>query len=272
MSEENEFLQSLPEDLRTNETLGKFKDVSGLAKSYVEVEKMLGNTVRIPGEDAGDDARNKFYEKITSVPGVARIPGDDADENARNAFFAKLGRPESPDGYKYDFEGDLKGLQPDQEGHKEFLKTAHAAGLTQTQTKQLLDHYYGNVLKTVSEQTRANEEGLKSLKENYGDAYNERLSAAKETADQLAEKYPQLKDLTDDPVHRNNPGLIFLLAEFQKSMGEGTQPQGLGGKTFAMSAEEAKAQIEEIRANPNYKSDKELDKKLQRLYTIAYPS
>jgi hypothetical protein len=74
MSDSVSFIDSLPEDLRSEPSLADFKDLSGLAKSYVSAQKMLGSSVRIPTEEASPEAREEFYSKLQSVPGVVRIP------------------------------------------------------------------------------------------------------------------------------------------------------------------------------------------------------
>ena len=44
--------QHLPEDLRDNDTLSKFKDVGALGNSYLELQKMVGSRIKLPAEDA----------------------------------------------------------------------------------------------------------------------------------------------------------------------------------------------------------------------------
>jgi hypothetical protein len=65
---------SLPEDLRKEKSLEAIQDVSSLAKSYVDAEKIVGGSIRIPKEGA--------------------------DQKEWDAFYSKLGRPESPEKYE----------------------------------------------------------------------------------------------------------------------------------------------------------------------------
>lgn len=44
--------------------LSKFKNLDDLAKSYSELEKKLGSSVNIPGEDASDEEKKAFYSKL----------------------------------------------------------------------------------------------------------------------------------------------------------------------------------------------------------------
>ncbi|MCC8399163.1 MAG: hypothetical protein LN563_01060, partial [Rickettsia endosymbiont of Platyusa sonomae] len=41
----NDWLANMPEEIRKAESLGKFKDVSSLAQSYLEAEKSLNQRV-----------------------------------------------------------------------------------------------------------------------------------------------------------------------------------------------------------------------------------
>jgi len=58
------WLSSLPEELQKAESLGKFKDISSLANSYLEAEKSLNSRVAIPKEDASNEEWHKFYTRL----------------------------------------------------------------------------------------------------------------------------------------------------------------------------------------------------------------
>ena len=70
LSEISNWRDSLAEDLRSEPSLKDFKDINSLAKSHVSAQKMLGGSIRIPGEDASDEARQEFYSKLSNVEGV----------------------------------------------------------------------------------------------------------------------------------------------------------------------------------------------------------
>ena len=48
---------SLPDDLKGNAALANFEDVGQMAKSFVDMKSYQGNSIHIPGEDAGDEDR-----------------------------------------------------------------------------------------------------------------------------------------------------------------------------------------------------------------------
>lgn len=58
------WLTSLPEELQKAESLGKFKDISSLASSYLEAEKSLNSRVAIPQPNASNEEWHKFYTRL----------------------------------------------------------------------------------------------------------------------------------------------------------------------------------------------------------------
>lgn len=103
-------------DLATIPTLQKFKNPQDLAKSYVEMQTLLGSKTSYPGEGASDEDWEKFYAPLT------------------------------PQEYDLKFD-DLKSV-----GGKEVLtddlkQTAKKLGLTNKQAQGLLDKFRG-VLET----------------------------------------------------------------------------------------------------------------------------
>jgi hypothetical protein len=47
---------NLSDDLRSSKGLESVKDVESLAKQFLDAQSHIGNSIRIPGEDAGQDA------------------------------------------------------------------------------------------------------------------------------------------------------------------------------------------------------------------------
>ena len=58
------WLSSLPEELKSSPSLGKFKDVTSLASSYLEAEKSLNQKVSLPKAESSDEEWYKFYQKL----------------------------------------------------------------------------------------------------------------------------------------------------------------------------------------------------------------
>ncbi len=126
-------------------SLSKFNDISGLANSYLELEKKAGMG-GIPAEDATDEEKQEFYKK--------------------------LGKPEAVD--KYSFEQKT-------EAEKELAQIAFTANLSDAQAKAVYDFVY----KQGEAQMKAIQEGIKqqamatnaALKKEFGNLAEEKLSS-----------------------------------------------------------------------------------------------
>ena len=93
--------EQLPEDMRMAPALQSFNDLSSMAKSYLEAQTRLGNSIRVPSHEAGDEDRAAFRKRILEVGadyGVTAIPGE--DETEREAFYRSMGVPDDAEGYE----------------------------------------------------------------------------------------------------------------------------------------------------------------------------
>ena len=125
----------LPQAYRDNPSFKDFTGTEGLCKSYDHLKKLEGNSIRMPGKDAGVEDLDKFYSRLQEVPGVMRAP-DYENPDAMAQFYTKLGRPAEPAGYEVKL-GDGEALDP---SHIENArKIAHDAGLTTKQFQKMVE-------------------------------------------------------------------------------------------------------------------------------------
>ena len=104
---------NLNSDFNNHPSIQKFNDVNGLAKSYLSLEKMMGQ------------------DKIV-------MPKDDNDIEGWNSMYSRLGVPETSDGYGLvQPEGVPEGLQDAQMDVKAFADVAKEFNLTPKQAKGL---------------------------------------------------------------------------------------------------------------------------------------
>lgn len=271
VNNEVNFLSSLPEDMRGESSLQDFKDISGLAKSYISSQKMLGSSIRIPGEDAGDDQRSDFYSKMKSVPGVVKMPIDSSDTEGWNDFYNKAGRPESSKGYSLNMPDGM-------EANKDMLNIAHDMGLNNQQVNKFIEYQSIQQDQAETSQIQARENANSVLKEAWGSDYDNRMDGAKAALRSYSEKHPDsINELINGPSG-NNPALLMMLSDLHGNM----QEKGIGstlssGITYGITPDEARAQIQEIRSNSQHAafidSDPGHDKavtKMTQLYKVAY--
>jgi hypothetical protein len=119
-------------DSGTLEWIGKagIKDVGSLAAKARNAESLIGNSVRVPSDDATAEDWQKFY--------------------------AKVGRPEKADGYEFKLPDGLpEDLPYDAEFANEFKAWAHETGLTPKQAQALHDKFVGKTAGMTAAQREA---------------------------------------------------------------------------------------------------------------------
>lgn len=235
---EEEFKALLPEDLRANPSIAKFKDPAALAKSYVEAQSLLGNSIRPPGPDASPEAKAEFRKKMQEkVPELVYAP--DGDEETEKALFARLGRPEKADAYEVVKEAADAGMNAD-----ELRALALAVGLTKKQ--------FAGLQKAMLEPTLALKQKAadadKALRTEWGHAYDEKVADARAVAQKMG--------LSAEEVAALAPSQLKAFANVAKAVGSGGRPFGeehnRGTPSGKLTPVEAEAELEEIRNNPAY--------------------
>ena len=168
------FLDSLPEDLRSEPSLQNFTDAGGLAKSYVHAQRMIG------------------ADKLA-------IPGASATDDEWRAAMQKLGAPVEAGGY------ELEGIEFNEDEMSGFTEAAHAAGLTPRQA-QAMAGYMQSSDQGLIEQFEQNAEqaavdGLLDLRKEWGVAFDEKIEGAKRAAVALGLPYERHgTDANGDPI------------------------------------------------------------------------
>lgn len=185
--------------------VAKFETVDALAKSYTELERNMGNKVKIP------------------------TPESPAEEIS--AFYNKLGRPETSEGYK---QPELdEGQVFDKEFFGNIASAAHDAGVTDEQFSSLVDKYLGYEAQIkeaeLVEFNRYREEADRKLHETYGADYDKNIELSKRAYTEYASD--DLKELLDTDKFvglRNEPAFIDMMVEIGKKNMDDTLIKGDG--------------------------------------------
>ena len=250
LSEEQ--INSIPEELRNDKALEPIKDFSGVIKSYVDGQKMIG--------------------KVTAES--VRIPKDD-DEKGWGELHGKLGRPESPD--KYAVTLNKPDVVAWDQGAVDFMKqTFHKIGLNNKQAQEILDGYAETIIQGNLATKKAFDECVTSLRNDWGEAFDRNTALAK----RLIAVYggDDVKNFfKNDPVG-NAPWMAKMLAKIAEDLDEGGLLEG--GETGEVTGKEsAKESIAAIMANPEdlyhakfagKPGHKERVEEVSKLYAIAY--
>lgn len=171
----DDWLQSIPEELRGASFIkpgedGKSKPLSQVVSDLNDAAQYMGNSLRIPGPDAGTDDIAKFHERVMEkIPGLMATPNLE-DPDSLNQTFAKLGRPDGADGYKAP---DDVTMDADQLGQLKAI--AHKSNLTQKQFADYLANWSEADTGARDQAAAKHQEAVSALKGEWGAAYDDRV-------------------------------------------------------------------------------------------------
>lgn len=214
--------------LRAEPVLQKYTTMGDAMKAFVSAEKMLGSRVEIPGADAPQEARDKFYER--------------------------LGRPATPTDYQLTHPTLPEGLAWDAQEQSAFLAEAHAAGLTTAQAQAMLDTYGRHITGVANKAAGASAtqmaEGKAAIAKLFGAATAQRMSEAQYFFEQVAAKRfggtygPEAWQAIVDSGLANNPAVIAVFSDAYSQLTEAEYHDvaGWGGATGSKDQLEARRQ------------------------------
>jgi hypothetical protein len=268
------FIDTVGEDYKSLVENKGFKSVDDTLKSYSNLEKMIGGSIRMPTEDSSVEAKQDFYKKLEGVDGVVKLPSEGV-ESEFNSFYNKLGRPEDKEGYSF---GDYDNVFGSEILDK-YKEVAHKSGLTQSQAQALVEFEASFIPseEQLKEEASASMEKCKSsLEKVWGKEYDNRLEASKEVLSKYGEKYKEdIQSLKSNLG--NNPAFAVMLSDLADSMQERGTIQGDSRRN--LTPEEATQRINDLKSDRGFldayydKShpgrDKMLDK-LNDLYRIKH--
>lgn len=179
MSEES-WRDSLPDDIRESDALKDVADVGSLAQQFIDQGKFLGNSIRVPGEDATDDARTEFRAKLMDKnTGLMEVP-DFENEEAMNAVYDTLGRPKEAKDYD---KPEIEGVQIDDSRFNRITQAAHKAGISKRQLKDVMSEIMAADGEIVKETQTRRDEGVKQLRDDWGPAYDKKIATVAKLAE-----------------------------------------------------------------------------------------
>lgn len=249
-----------------------YGDLDGDIKGWVENKGWKSQ------KDALQSAWN--LEKLLGADkaGNAVVIPKEGDADAWNAFYERLGRPQTPNDYKFNLqEGDEES-----EIGQWFRDQAHKLGLNQQQAAALFEGF-DQLMGSQAEQSQADlaakaQQEMTELKREWGQAFEDNIMAGRKAARQF--------DLGEETLNKiedalGTKGMLELMAKIGNSIGEHSFETGTnraGG--FGLTPAAAKQQIAELQADSQFQAayldaqhvgHKEAVQKMQRLQQAAYP-
>ena len=216
---ETPWYESLPEELKNEPTVQKYKTVEEAAKGLVNAVKMIGR------------------DKVV-------VPKPDADPSEWESFFDAVGRPKTPDEYKVELEN------ADGDFLKSFKDAAHRSGLNQQQVDGLLSFWNQATERAVEKMQTSRQaeitEGVEALKKDWGTAFDREVAVAKRAVRSLCDE--EQMELLNEGLG-NDPRIVKLFNRLGKMMGEDTL-KALPDSTTVV--ESAKAEITRLKGDASF--------------------
>lgn len=214
------FKDLIPENFKEEKSLENFNNMEDFVKSYLHAQKLVG---------------------ADKIP----VPNKHATDEDWNEVFKKLGAPNSPEDYKYNF----KDEEVDQSTVQEFNKAAHRLGLLPKQAEGLIKFYNEmNVNNAASQEQQAADAQMNTeaeLKKEFGPQYAKRLDQAKRLAvNSLGEDFLENTYLKDGSRLGDNLKVIKAFSDLADKLSEDPIIQGDGSSY--MTAKDIEKEINEL--------------------------
>ena len=219
-NQEINFKDLIPDNFKEDKSLNNFNNMEDLLKSYKHAQSLVG---------------------ADKIP----VPNKHATEEDWNEVFKRLGAPEKPEDYKYDF----KDQEMDSQQVSEFNKTAHKLGLLPKQAEGLIKYYNelnGNIAETQEEQAAQSQLATETeLKKEFGPQFSKRLDQAKKLAvNSLGSDFLENTYLKDGSRLGDNLNVIKAFSQLADKLSEDEIIKGDGSEY--MTAKDLEKEINEL--------------------------
>ena len=219
-NQEINFKDLIPESFKEDKSLNNFNNMEDLLKSYKHAQSLVG---------------------ADKIP----VPNKHATEEDWNEVFKRLGAPEKPEDYKYDF----KDQEMDSRQVSEFNKTAHKLGLLPKQAEGLIKYYNemnGNIAENQEDQAAKSQLVTETeLKKEFGPQFSKRLDQAKKLAvNSLGSDFLENTYLKDGSRLGDNLSVIKAFSQLADKLSEDEIIKGDGSEY--MTAKDLEKEINEL--------------------------
>ena len=236
-----EWMETLPEEMQSNETLNRYKTVEDLANAFVEQRTTISQSIRVPSAEASEDAMDTFVKDLmTKAPNVMLKPDLGSPEQSE-AFYRSLGVPENGEDY----------TNPDDLEIPEHLESdMREAAVQLNLTNQQYQAFAKRLTEQVAEQTSKAKESFDGafakLRDEWGAAFDKNMAAAKKIYDENT-----ASDMKFDQLNAEGVRTFFALSK--QLLGEGKQIDDQpGAAVTVMTPAEASNRINEILNNKEH--------------------
>ena len=174
---DQEWHNNLPDELKGAPIFkpaedGTVKTIEQVVLDLTNLTQVAGNSLRMPGPDAGDDDIAAFQTKVMEkVPGLMVMPNIEDDANVAS-HFSKLGKPAKPEDYKVP---EIENFELSNVGDAK--AAAHAMNMTQKQFALMVTNQATAQAAQGTALTAQHEEQAGVIKTEWGAAYEQNHTA-----------------------------------------------------------------------------------------------
>lgn len=215
------------------------------------------------------------YRNLEKFAGGAKnlleLPPENATPEQLDAFYSKLGRPADPNEY------GLKAPDGGDPAMVEWFKgTAHKLGLSAKQAQSLFTEFNGMSgsmqEKLQSQMAQESEKAIGTLKQEWGQAYDQMIGAGRRAATALGYDAGRLSAIEDK---LGTAEMLRLFATLGSKMGEDSFAGERSEGGFGVTPAAAKQQIADLRLDKGFMDkylagDRDAVGKFQRLMEAAH--
>ena len=169
------------------------------------------------------------------------VPKSAEDEEGWNRIYKAIGRPDAPEGYKFDA---VPNVDPALTGA--FAPIAHKLGMSQAMVEGVVQFNEQMLAQQQQQTEQAHAEERAALRKELGGEYDAALERGVRAAGMLGLDKPKLDALRGAIGPK---ALVTMLDTIGKKIGEDTMDGG-GKRDLAMTAEKAAARKTEIKNDP----------------------
>ena len=228
----NDFLNQLPEELRSHPSLSPIKDVGNLAKSYVNAQQLIGADKLAAPKNPSEEQLGKIHQY--------------------------LGVPETSDKYDVVVDGNIVT----EEAASNFKGIAHKLNLTPNQVNGVME-YYKSTVNTSQEEISRQQESLKEetingLKKEWGQAYDDKLASVKGLLGKFGDSDIYELELSSGLKFGDDPRVIKYFSEIANFVNSSTSEDTIADatQTRKLTPNEAQAEVTSIMNSPEYTDKK----------------
>ena len=251
---------SLPPELAT---APYFRSAASLEQAVSDLSAAAanaGNSLRIPGPDADEDALNKFYDKVQAkAPQLMRRPDND---EAYHQVLRDLGMPEEASKYAIP---EVEGIKLPDERVGELKTMAHEAGLTGKQFDGFMKSMLSKEAQDLEVASTARESELAQLRGEWGATTDQRYGEVARLLEATGAAPELIEAVNNRHVDASTMRWFHAMADKMGAGGEGSQltGQGKGEPDSVVTPAEALMRLSEL-------EDKMIGKRLPADIQAAY--